>query len=330
MVYEIKIINGQKVAVPLTADTGSGNPVGTIIAQYKKTNMAGYLYLDGRDTTGTADELETVYPALYAYLGNTNVLPDYREFALVGAEENTTSSNIATHDTYTQGQEKDDQVQNHKHNIGNTSTNDKLTVYNTAQGSGTFIASAVTAGRGTAADYIDVYGVKSGRAGDVTRGKRKAVYFYIKATSGLTESQMDSMITILNQQRSYSTEEIDTGEVWHNGKKIYKKTFVVDTSTYSDTGNWRRFDLYFATQTNIEEVVNVYGTIKWTDSTNSSLIGRLYALFSSFAVAPSTLRMSSQVTLESNALTFTAGYDITSYPLTALKVTATFFYTKSS
>ena len=140
MMYIIKTINGQKVAVPLTADTGSGNPVGTIIAQYKKTNMAGYLYLDGRDTTGTADELQTVYPALYAYLGNTNVLPDYREFALVGAEENTTdvynastnpNGTIHDHDIYTQGQAKDDQVQNHKHYIAGAFTQENnLHCYN--------------------------------------------------------------------------------------------------------------------------------------------------------------------------------------------------------
>ena len=96
--------------VPLTADTGSGVPVGTVIGQYKKVNLAGYLYLDG----STFDQ--TKYPALYAYLG-TNVLPDYREFVLVGAEQNTTSAIIATHDVFTQGQEKDDQLQDHTHGV---------------------------------------------------------------------------------------------------------------------------------------------------------------------------------------------------------------------
>ena len=94
MVFIVKVINGQKTIVPVTADVGAGVPVGTIIAQYKKTSLSGYLYLDG----STFDQ--TAYPLLYAYLGS-NVLPDYREFALVGAEQNTTSSNIATHDTYT-------------------------------------------------------------------------------------------------------------------------------------------------------------------------------------------------------------------------------------
>jgi hypothetical protein len=62
----------------------------------------GYLLADGRDTTGTEDELLTKYPLLYAYLGNTNVLPcvfdhsklsDYEDITL-----STDSSNPTTMD----------------------------------------------------------------------------------------------------------------------------------------------------------------------------------------------------------------------------------------
>ena len=66
----VKEIDGQKKIVPLTTDTGTGAPVGTLITQYKKKPMSGYLYCDG----STFDE--NAYPALYMYLG-TNVLPDY-------------------------------------------------------------------------------------------------------------------------------------------------------------------------------------------------------------------------------------------------------------
>ena len=45
-------------------------PVGSLLQQYKKKPMSGYLYCDG----STFDE--NAYPALYMYLG-TNVLPDY-------------------------------------------------------------------------------------------------------------------------------------------------------------------------------------------------------------------------------------------------------------
>lgn len=66
----VKEISGQKTIIPLTTDTGTGAPVGTLIQQYKKKPMSGYLYCDG----STFDE--NAYPALYMYLGS-NVLPDY-------------------------------------------------------------------------------------------------------------------------------------------------------------------------------------------------------------------------------------------------------------
>ena len=215
MLFQIKTINGQKTIVPLTADTGSGNPVGTIIPMYKKSSPSGYLYCDGSTFDANA------YPLLYAYLG-TNVLPDYREFALVGAEENTTdvynastnpTGTIHDHDVYTEGQAKDDQLQDHNHVIGNTY-------------SGTY----TNQGNVIYSDYGAVYGtaqggyVGTGRKGTVTRGKRKAVYFYIKATSGLSENAQDNVINTLNEQRSYSTTEHNTGKKWIDGKDIYSKT----------------------------------------------------------------------------------------------------------
>ena len=66
----VKEISGQKKIIPLTTDTGTGASVGTLIQQYKKKLMSGYLYCDG----STFDQ--NAYPALYMYLG-TNVLPDY-------------------------------------------------------------------------------------------------------------------------------------------------------------------------------------------------------------------------------------------------------------
>ena len=47
MVGIIKEIDGQKKIVPLTTDTGTGASVGTLITQYKKVPMSGYLYCDG-------------------------------------------------------------------------------------------------------------------------------------------------------------------------------------------------------------------------------------------------------------------------------------------
>lgn len=53
-----------------------GQAVGSYLTMEDNSVIpTGYLLADGRDTTGTDDELLTKYPLLYAYLGNTNVLP---------------------------------------------------------------------------------------------------------------------------------------------------------------------------------------------------------------------------------------------------------------
>lgn len=184
MIAQIITENGTKKIKPLTADAGAGNPVGTIIPMYKKSSPSGYLYCDG----STFDQ--TKYPLLYAYLGS-NVLPDYREFALVGAEQNTTSQNIATHDTYTEGQEKDDQLQDHGHSVlidGQGTTTSQVGLHYTGNNNNNWYASFV-------GNPINC------RAGSVTRGKRKAVFFYIKATSGLSENAQDN---VLAQFKEYS------------------------------------------------------------------------------------------------------------------------------
>ena len=180
MVGIIKEIDGQKKIVPLTADTGTGAPVGTLITQYKKVPMSGYLYCDG----STFDEND--YPALYMYLG-TNVLPDYRECVMVGAEQNTTDT-IATHDVYGEGEFKDDQFQEHKHFESANAGGSEQVWGNIASSNGQ------TTGWFTGMVY-DGY-----RFGTTTHGKQKAVYVYIKATSGLAENQQEN---VLNDVKGY-------------------------------------------------------------------------------------------------------------------------------
>lgn len=174
----VKEINGEKKIVPLTTDTGTGAPVGTLISQYKKVPMSGYLYCDG----STFDQ--NAYPALYMYLG-TNVLPDYRECVMVGAEQNTTDT-IATHDVYTEGEFKDDQLQSHIHSVPNDNPNggEQRSVQYSTTG---FLENI----------YTDE---NNGRSGDTTHGKQKAVYVYIKATSGLAENQQEN---VLNEVKRY-------------------------------------------------------------------------------------------------------------------------------
>lgn len=244
MLGQVKTINNVKQVVPLTSDIGSGNPIGTILPLYKKSTPNGYLYCDGSTFDTTA------YPGLYAYLG-TNVLPDYREFALVGAEENTTDVYNATtnpngtihdHDVYSQGEAKDDQLQEHSH------------WSNTASGGSTAILLQGNGGNTRGTNVVTDYGV---RVGTVTRGKRKAVYFYIKATTGLDENQQDYVLDTLNdtlkQQRSYSTDEHLTGKYWIDGKDIWS---VVITGITVAT-NWTQItsDISVETLISIDNVL---------------------------------------------------------------------------
>jgi hypothetical protein len=191
MLFQVIEENGQKKIQPLTADAGTGAPVGTIIPMYKKSNPSGYLYCDG----STFDQ--TKYPLLYAYLGS-NILPDYREAAIVGAEQNTTDT-IATHDVFTEGQFKDDQLQDHGHSItdpGHTHSYlhpvPSLPVLE--PGRNTYYQVDADVSTGSSTTGITVNSPNSGSHGTVTRGKRKAVYFYIKATSGLSESAQCTVV----------------------------------------------------------------------------------------------------------------------------------------
>ena len=234
MVGIVKEIDGQKKIVPLTTDTGTGAPVGTLITQYKKVPMSGYLYCDG----STFDEND--YPALYMYLG-TNVLPDYRECVMVGAEQNTTDT-IATHDVYGEGEFKDDQLQRiqGKYTSGIIYSESYGMGPNTYEDAFTFAAesdytkydvSQIQAGRGGIGVKLD--SARTTRTGDTdtTHGKQKAVYVYIKATSGLAENQQENVLNdvkgYVDNSNSYSTEEVKTDEKWIDGKPIYRKQELV-------------------------------------------------------------------------------------------------------
>lgn len=245
MILQKKTINNVPTLVPLTADTGSGVPVGTIIGQYKKVNMSGYLYLDG----STFDQ--TLYPALYAYLG-TNVLPDYREFVLVGAEQNTTSATIADHDVFTQGQEKDDQLQDHFHeNYVDQNINFPFGI-DWVGGP----ESISTAARGTSTGVkVITGGPDNARTGTTTRTKEKAVFWYIKATTGIIESEATEMLNLYNEQNSYSTSEINTGKKWIDGKPIYRKVMQPSAQFTVPANDWITINSAISLPANMDQLL---------------------------------------------------------------------------
>lgn len=244
-------------------------PVGFIVPQYKKVARKGWLYLDGSEF----DENE--YPALYLYLG-TNVLPDYREFGLVGAEENTTdvynastnpTGTIHDHDVYTEGQAKDDQLQDHSH-YSNLSYGGSESNYGYSYASNVNIYWEM---------YSPINPHRDFRIGSVTRGKRKAVYYYIKAVDGeqiANESQfLTTVKNYLKTAESYSTEETLTGGTWIDGKPIYRKTY------YSAT-NWANGTIIDTIQ-NLGNVVDVRNMSMYAN-------GRVYVNFGNDSINTSS------------------------------------------
>ena len=240
----VKEINSEKKIIPLTTDTGTGAPVGTLVSQYKKVPMSGYLYCDG----STFDQ--NAYPALYMYLG-TNVLPDYRECVMVGAEQNTTDT-ITTHDVYGEGEFKDDQLQSHTHILTTTGGN----INKGSNAVGTDMTS-LAFGNGSLYAYISL---ENNAGGETTHGKQKAVYVYIKATSGLAENQQENVLNdaknYINSVNSYSTDEVKTGGKWIDGKPIYRKTIycgALPNNTYKNVNH---------NITNLDIIIKCYGSAR--------------------------------------------------------------------
>lgn len=67
---------GETKKVSVATLASSIIPVGAVMPFANGTTSEDWLLCDGRDTTGTTEELQTHYPALYTYLGNSNVLPE--------------------------------------------------------------------------------------------------------------------------------------------------------------------------------------------------------------------------------------------------------------
>ena len=249
------IVKGNKI-IPLTTDTGTGAPVGTLIQQYKKKPMSGYLYCDG----STFDQ--NAYPALYMYLGS-NVLPDYRECVMVGAEQNTTDT-IETHDVYGEGEFKDDQLQDHKHDISRNAGGLPPYFYQNNGEGADYHGALTTTKTGQNATPI-VTGSPASRRGDTTHGKQKAVYVYIKATSGLAENQQDNVLNnvkdYVDNSNSYSTQEVKTGGTWIDGKPIYRS--ILTTTEIINGGEIGWGGLQGAiTSLNIDNCMNCHAVIE--------------------------------------------------------------------
>lgn len=178
----------KSVRYTICADgTVAGGHVGLTAISFSDTLDYGWLACEHQSL------LRADYPKLLSYfqthkIGSSTMLdvfgyadadhfylPDTREAALVGAGQNDSDS-IATHDVYTVGEFKDDQVQNHTHSI--SGDRDSNIVQSGTDGQyGGFVKMGSQSGA-----YQNLYAatIKDGRHGDVTRMKSKGVKYIIK------------------------------------------------------------------------------------------------------------------------------------------------------
>ena len=153
-------------------------PLGVILPFGGSTPPSNYLLCDGSAISriSYSDLFNVIGTAYGAGDGSTTFnVPDFRECVPVGAGTNSTDT-IANHETYTLGEYKDDQLQDHKHDnyIINSAQNKSVTL---AAGNYGFGASS----NGSGAFLVNGMVSGSYRIGDVTRGKRKGVNYIIKA-----------------------------------------------------------------------------------------------------------------------------------------------------
>lgn len=165
---ELEIVN-------LAGAQSDGLPLGSIIPLHTTKVPAGFLPCNGT----SFDRAQ--YPALYTLLG-TDVLPDLRELALVGAGQNTTCT-ITAHDVYSVGQFKDDQLQDHDHYLKNH--NIPADCVDVACNNITCTADGIYKDvTSNSFAKLSVGNIKAGRTGNTTHGKQYGVLYVIKAVTG--------------------------------------------------------------------------------------------------------------------------------------------------
>jgi hypothetical protein len=179
MLGRVVVENGVKKIVPLTADCGSGNPVGTVIAVYSNKVPNGYLPCNGV-AFDTAQ-----FPVLYALLGDDHT-PDLRECTLKGIGESgrTVGAHIKAGGLAV-GEFIDDRVQDFR-----------LRTTEGAGGDGDRLAMGnVNGSQATPRIYTLSTNMRNGATTEV---KAVGVNWCIKATSGINENQADNVLSALS------------------------------------------------------------------------------------------------------------------------------------
>jgi hypothetical protein len=237
--------NGVLKLAPIALNSYDSQSVGSVVG-FPGDIPSGYLLCDGSRFN------ENVYPELYAYL-HTNVLPDYRECVLVGAGQNTTDS-IATHDVYTVGQFKDDQLQNITGKCKSTWEIAPGTVTNTGalmiKSEGSVNRREGSGSLSSRLNVIELDASRIARAGTTTHGKQKGLNWAIKATVVNYSAELNP-IMIRNTWVSIMTDLLITNST---------ANVVLDKAEYNHFQNKMRVCYHKTNTTANGATINLYLT----------------------------------------------------------------------
>lgn len=217
-------------------------PLGSTMSYLGTTDPSDgkWLICDGRDTTGTAIELETHYPNLYIFLGGTNVLPEIFDHSRPSAIENvngdsgftlTTTNSIAPYDGiitfgYSSSHYRTLYVNNVARSMSGNSGGINTSSYEIKKGDLVRVDIALQLN-----DTINnVIWFKKHK---IIKATSYVDYYHAPASEiAQIEQYFDE-----GQQRaqSYSTTETLTGGKWIDGKPIYRKV-VTGSATVSAGG----------------------------------------------------------------------------------------------
>ena len=211
-------------------------PLGSTMSYLGNTDPSDgkWLICDGRDTTGTAIELETHYPSLYMFLGGTNVLPEIFDHTRLSAWETITiSTNSASPTTmqydgviYVQASRSGSQI-GHNVKIFINGTEYKSSLDTSATNYWTaFMELPVKKGDSVYTAYTGTLDKMLGcfyKHHKIIKATSYVDYYHAPASEiAQIEQYFDNG---LQNAESYSTTETLTGGTWIDGKKIYRKVF---------------------------------------------------------------------------------------------------------
>lgn len=218
MIYEIYTESGTKKKRALTGN-GYGLPLGTWIS-YEGTCPDGFIEAGQSYNT-------SVYSALYAMLGS-NTVPERFDHDRPSEWEEVVSTN-----TFTPNYDGVMIV-----GVNNTNLIVKVNdVEITRVETGQITDTSIPFKKGDVVTFFNLGGSAISKSFKVSYYKK---HLAIKATPAYVEPDtVSDMVNTLRTQDSYSTEEVNTGKKWIDGKMIYRRVINID----NPPNNWSTIDL---------------------------------------------------------------------------------------